>query len=68
MPGIERRIVSVETGEVLGPGEEGELQVRGPNLMRGYLKREREEVFTPDGFFATGDRCRIDAAEMMRRA
>jgi acyl-CoA synthetase (AMP-forming)/AMP-acid ligase II len=61
MPGIERRIVSVETGEVLGPGEEGELQVRGPNLMRGYLKREREEVFTPDGFFATGDRCSIDA-------
>ncbi|HXQ45585.1 MAG TPA: class I adenylate-forming enzyme family protein [Caulobacteraceae bacterium] len=60
MPGIQRRIVSVETGEILGPGEEGELQVRGPTLMRGYLKREREEVLTPDGFFATGDRCSID--------
>ena len=61
IPGTERRIVDVETGEILGPGQEGELQLRGPSLMRGYIKREREDVFTPDGFFASGDRCLIDA-------
>jgi acyl-CoA synthetase (AMP-forming)/AMP-acid ligase II len=28
--------------------------------MRGYYKRVREDTFSPDGFFATGDRCSID--------
>ncbi|MET0181796.1 MAG: fatty acid--CoA ligase family protein, partial [Caulobacterales bacterium] len=60
MPGIERRIVDIETGEILGANQQGELQVRGHTLMRGYLKREYSDVFTPDGFFATGDRCSID--------
>jgi acyl-coenzyme A synthetase/AMP-(fatty) acid ligase len=60
MPNVERRIVDVETGEILAPGRVGELHVRSPTLMRGYLKREREDVFLPDGFFATGDRCSID--------
>jgi len=56
----ERRIVDPETRRTLGPGEVGELEVRGPNLMRGYYKRERWQVFTKDGFFATGDRCSQD--------
>jgi acyl-CoA synthetase (AMP-forming)/AMP-acid ligase II len=60
MPGVERRIVEPETGRVLQPGEQGELQVRGNTLMRGYYKREREEVFSSDGFFNTGDMCSID--------
>jgi acyl-CoA synthetase (AMP-forming)/AMP-acid ligase II len=65
MPTVERRIVSLETGETLGPGEVGELQLRGPTLMRGYYKRERHEAFTPDGFFRTGDRCMIDADDFL---
>lgn len=60
MPGVERRVVSLETGEVVPPGQEGELHIRGTNMMRGYLKRERHEVFTADGWFPTGDRVMID--------
>jgi len=56
----ERRIVDPETGAVLGPGEVGELQLRGGGLMLGFYKKRREEVFTPDGFYPTGDLCRID--------
>lgn len=59
--GMEREIRDPETGERLGPGETGELCVRGFNLMQSLYKREREEVFTPDGFYRTGDRGRIDA-------
>src|SRR6202012_2125306 len=54
------RIVDPETGAVLGTGQEGELQLRGSTLMRGYYKRELSQVFTTDGFFATGDKCLID--------
>lgn len=59
--GYERRIVDAETGAELPPGEVGELQLRGPALMDGFYKRRREEVFTPDGFYPTGDLCRLDA-------
>ena len=36
---------------------EGEILVKGPNVMQGYFKQESatEKVFTPDGFFRTGD-------------
>lgn len=61
LPGMERRICQPGTGEPLAPGETGELCLRGFNLMQGLYKREREEVFTPDGFYRTGDRGRIDA-------
>jgi fatty-acyl-CoA synthase len=59
--GIERRIVDPETGNTLGPGEGGELALSGPNLMLGYYKRDREEVFASDGSFRTGDGCRLNA-------
>jgi acyl-CoA synthetase (AMP-forming)/AMP-acid ligase II len=55
IPGLEHRVVDPDTGAVLPDGAEGELQVRGYAVMKGYLGREREEVFTPDGFFPTGD-------------
>jgi acyl-CoA synthetase (AMP-forming)/AMP-acid ligase II len=59
--GYERRVVDPETGETLAPGEAGELQIRGPALMSGFYKAERRDVFTPDGFYPTGDLVRIDA-------
>ncbi|MDB5447729.1 MAG: long-chain fatty acid--CoA ligase, partial [Phenylobacterium sp.] len=65
MPDVERRIVDLETGEVLGPGETGELQLRGRNMMRGYWKRERDQAFTADGWFRTGDRCMIDEHDFL---
>ena len=57
----ERRVVNPETGDVLPPGEVGELQLRGGALMSGLYKKRRNEVFTPDGFYPTGDLVRIDA-------
>jgi acyl-CoA synthetase (AMP-forming)/AMP-acid ligase II len=57
----EARIVDPDTGAPLATGETGMIQVRGPNLMRGICGRTREEVFTPEGFYATGDLGRLDA-------
>lgn len=59
VPDIERRIRDGETGEWVGPDLEGDLWVRGAVLL-GLYKHERHEVFDPDGFYPTGDRCRID--------
>ena len=55
VPGVEHRIIDPVTGEPLGPGQMGELWVRGYSLMTGMHKRERDEVFTPDGWYRTGD-------------
>lgn len=53
----ESKVVDPETGERVPIGEEGELLVRGPQVMKGYFKNPEanEEVFTADGFFRTGD-------------
>jgi acyl-CoA synthetase (AMP-forming)/AMP-acid ligase II len=57
---VEVRIVDPDTGAVLPAGETGVIQVRGPNLMRGIIGRSREQVFTPDRFYSTGDLGRLD--------
>ncbi|MYF50698.1 MAG: acyl--CoA ligase [Gammaproteobacteria bacterium] len=54
-PGIEQMIVDVDTGLAVPDGQEGELCIRGYSVMQGYYKKEREETFRADGFFATGD-------------
>jgi acyl-CoA synthetase (AMP-forming)/AMP-acid ligase II len=59
--GYERRIVNPETAEEVPVGQVGELQVRGGALMSGFYKVNRKEVFTRDGFYATGDLARLDA-------
>jgi acyl-CoA synthetase (AMP-forming)/AMP-acid ligase II len=50
------RCVDPETGSDCDELDEGELWVRGPGLMHGYYKKEREEVFDEDAWFHTGDR------------
>jgi 4-coumarate--CoA ligase len=59
---IECRIVDVETGEDVAAGETGELLVRGPNIMLGYLGRDdaTRDTLDPDGFLHTGDIARVD--------
>ena len=49
-------VVDPETGQDVPEGQDGEFWVRGYGLMHGLYKREREEAFTPDGFYRTGDR------------
>ena len=55
LSGMEHVVVDVETGAAVPAGEEGELLVRGAFLMDRFYKRERHEIFTPDGWYATGD-------------
>jgi fatty-acyl-CoA synthase len=58
----ELRICDPATGRVLAVGEEGEICVRGPTLMRGYWKEDPADTFDADGFFHTGDLGRLDAS------
>jgi fatty-acyl-CoA synthase len=58
---VDVRIVGPDGADV-GPGETGELTVRGPNVMAGYWNRPKEtrEVLTSDGWLLTGDAARMD--------
>jgi acyl-CoA synthetase (AMP-forming)/AMP-acid ligase II len=63
IPGLEMRIVDPDSGEVLGPDERGEIQLRGPILFDGYYKDEEKtrNTFTEDGWMRTGDLGSMDA-------
>jgi fatty-acyl-CoA synthase len=58
---VDVRIVAPD-GTDLGPGDIGELVVRGPNVMAGYWHRPKEtgEVLSSDGWLRTGDAARMD--------
>jgi len=64
MPGVECRIVDPGTGAELRPGEPGELLVRTPGAMRGYLGDPGATAATidPDGWVHTGDIVTADEA------
>jgi fatty-acyl-CoA synthase len=66
LAGVEMRIVDPETGLPRPAGEVGEILVRGPSLMLGYLGVPREETFTAEGFFRTGDYGRLDETGTLR--
>ncbi|SEG93572.1 Acyl-CoA synthetase (AMP-forming)/AMP-acid ligase II [Actinacidiphila yanglinensis] len=53
--GTECRIVHVDTGAVQPVGDKGGIQVRGPQLMKGYLGRDLALDTDADGWFSTGD-------------
>jgi acyl-CoA synthetase (AMP-forming)/AMP-acid ligase II len=57
VPNTDCKIVGVETGEELGVNAEGEICVRGPQVMRGYLNRAEATAATIDneGWLHTGD-------------
>ena len=62
LPGIDIKITDPDTGETLADGNIGQIEVRGPNVFKGYWKmpeKTREEL-RDNGFFITGDLGRID--------
>lgn len=63
LPGVEARITDEKTGAILKSNEIGILEVRGPNVFKGYwrmLEKTKTE-FREDGFFITGDIAQIDS-------
>ncbi|MEY3025908.1 MAG: Long-chain-fatty-acid--CoA ligase [Planctomycetota bacterium] len=66
LPGIDQRIVGPD-GQVLGPNQDGEVRLRGPNVMLGYLNlpEETAAVFDEHGYFKTGDMGRLDESGML---
>ena len=63
-PGVECEAVDPETRRALSAGEEGELRVRGPELMVGYLVAEQTaSQIDDDGWFYTGDLGVVDVVD-----
>ncbi len=62
LPGVEVRIVDPDSHRVLPAGEVGMVELRGPNVFKGYWRNPEKtaEAFRQDGWFITGDLGRID--------
>jgi long-chain acyl-CoA synthetase len=62
LPRVVEEIVDLQTRRVLPPRQDGEVLIKGPNVMRGYFNRPQEtaEAFDERGFFKTGDIGRFD--------
>src|SRR6478735_4080958 len=58
--GMQLRIVDPDTGRPVPAGTIGMIQIRGPHTLRGICRRSREELFTPDGYYPTGDLGHLD--------
>ncbi len=63
LPNTECRVIDPASGADLPRGETGELVVRGPQIMKGYLERPEEtaQMLDPDGWLHTGDLGYVDA-------
>lgn len=62
LPNVEVRIANPETGVQVAQGDIGVIEVKGPNVFKGYwqMPEKTAEEFRPDGFFITGDLGKID--------
>jgi fatty-acyl-CoA synthase len=62
LPGNTLKIVDPQTGAVVPRGERGEIAVKGPTLMLGYIDVPIDESLDEEGFFRTGDGGYMDDA------
>ena len=61
LPGVELRITEAEGGRVLPQGEIGVIEVKGPNVFKGYWRMpEKTAAEFRDGWFITGDVGKVD--------
>ncbi|EJN02264.1 malonyl-CoA synthase [Phyllobacterium sp. YR531] len=62
LPGVSVRVSDPETGMALAQGETGMIEVKGPNVFKGYwrMPEKTKSEFRDDGFFITGDLGKID--------
>ena len=62
LPGVELKVTDPETGAALPQGEVGVIEVRGPNVFKGYwrMPEKTKEELREDGFFITGDLGLVD--------
>ncbi|MFD1704760.1 malonyl-CoA synthase [Methylopila henanensis] len=62
LPGVSLRVVDPASGSPLGPDEVGMIEVKGPNVFKGYwrMPEKTRAEFRDDGFFVTGDLGRVD--------
>jgi len=66
VPGVDLRVVSLETGQPVRPGEVGEIQARSESLMAGYLPAEATAEVFRGGWYRTGDVGWLDADGWLR--
>jgi malonyl-CoA/methylmalonyl-CoA synthetase len=64
LPEVEIRVVDPEADQELGSGEVGMIEVRGPNVFKGYWRMPEKTAaeIREDGFFITGDLGKVDEA------
>ena len=63
LPGVSVRVTDPETGKELGRESVGMIEVKGPNVFKGYwrMPEKTKSEFREDGFFITGDIGKIDS-------
>lgn len=66
VPGVSVRVASLDTGETVGPGETGEIQVRADSVMAGYVPESATAGAFADGWYRTGDVGHLDADGWLR--
>ena len=66
VPGVEIQVVSLDTGEPVAEGEVGEIQVRSPSAMAGYLPDEATATAFVGGWYRTGDVGHLDTEGWLR--
>lgn len=66
VPGVDLRVVALDSGEAVAPGERGEIQVRSGSAMAGYLPDSATAGAFSDGWYRTGDVGYLDAEGWLR--